>query len=129
VLKVAFLQTITEVKDKFIAQGRSLQTAYDAWCGPTPARNRGMTKKFEKIPINQKFGLLITTLRMLADSGHGCIEDLARSRGQDPTDLWSDICVDAGFDECEPWQGFPGRPPWPWSSTVHLPAWLITKLR
>jgi hypothetical protein len=126
---MALLQAIVEVKDKFIELGQSLRAAEDAWHGPTPARNRNFIKKFEEIPINHQLGILTTTLTMLADSGHMRVEDLAQSRGQEPTHLWSDICVDAGFDECAPWRGFPGRPPWPWRSAFHLPTWLITKLR
>src|SRR5258708_16434584 len=35
---------------------------------------------------------------------------LFRSQGITEQEFWRQICADAGFDECEPWQGFPAPP-------------------
>jgi hypothetical protein len=38
------------------------------------------------------------------------IEDLAGASGQTVLELWRYVCAEAGFDECEPWEGFPAWP-------------------
>src|ERR1700760_3585745 len=67
-------------------------------------------KRFAELHSQDQITLLIAGLEVLIESGHRKFQDVATDRDCTPRQLWSDICADAGFDDCEPWPGFPERP-------------------
>ena len=54
--------------------------------------------------------LALEALRMMTAGSCGTIERFARENGLTPREFWRDVCASEGFDECEPWNGFPEGP-------------------
>jgi hypothetical protein len=64
-------------------------------------------QKFEQIRTKDQVGLLIRMLRMIAAGGCKTIQEFAETRGQTPFDVWPEVCLEEGLNECEPWNGYP----------------------
>ncbi len=54
--------------------------------------------------------LALEALRMMTSGNCGTMETFAKENGLTVRELWRDICANEGFDECEPWNGFPEGP-------------------
>jgi hypothetical protein len=67
-------------------------------------------KKFEDLPLDEQNRLMVVVLEELAAASVSTIDQAAEARGMTVEEIWSEICSDAGLDECEPWTGYPARP-------------------
>jgi hypothetical protein len=67
--------------------------------------------KFEQMHVEDQFALTMKMMEMIAEGNCKSIHELADARGKDPRELWSEFCAEAGFDECEPWTGYPSNVP------------------
>jgi hypothetical protein len=47
---------------------------------------------------------------MMSAGNCGTIETFAKENGLTVREFWRDICANKGFDQCEPWNGFPEGP-------------------
>ena len=54
--------------------------------------------------------LALEALRMMTASNCGTIETCAQENALTVHEFWRDVCANEGFDECEPWNGFPEVP-------------------
>jgi hypothetical protein len=67
-------------------------------------------KRFEELHINDQNTLLVALLETITRGKGKSISEVAIAQGITEQEFWRQICADAGFDECEPWQGFPAPP-------------------
>ena len=67
-------------------------------------------KRFEDLHIEDQMRLALEALRMTTAGNCGTIETFAKENGLTVREFWRDICANEGFDECEPWKGFPEGP-------------------
>jgi hypothetical protein len=63
--------------------------------------------KFEQLHAEDGTAILHEMVEMIAEEGCSSIEEFAKARGQTPFEVWPEFCAEAGFDECEPWVGYP----------------------
>jgi hypothetical protein len=67
-------------------------------------------KKFEQLHIEDQVRLVLEAMRMISAGKCGTIERFARENDFTPAEFWREVCAAEGFDECEPWAGFPAGP-------------------
>jgi len=67
-------------------------------------------QKFEQLPAEVGFDIAVEALRVMLDGRCKTLEQLIEKRDCTPRELWREICADRGYDECEPWQGWPAGP-------------------
>jgi hypothetical protein len=67
-------------------------------------------KRFEELHINDQNTLLVALLETITRGKGKSISEVAIAEGVTEQEFWRQICADVGFDECEPWQGFPVPP-------------------
>ena|SRR5580698_6961070 len=66
--------------------------------------------KFEQLHAEDGLDLALEALRMMCEARCPTLKRLIAKRGCTAAELWREICADRGFDECEPWQGWPAGP-------------------
>jgi len=66
--------------------------------------------KFEQLHIEDQAMLVFEVLRMMLEAKQPTIEKFAAAIGQTPHEIWRQVCAECGFDECEPWEGYPAPP-------------------
>lgn len=67
-------------------------------------------RKFEEINAEQGFDLALEALRVMCDARCPSLKRLIEKRGCTAAELWREICAERGYDECEPWRGWPDPP-------------------
>jgi hypothetical protein len=67
-------------------------------------------RKFEQLHAEEGFDLALEAMRVMLDAKCNTLEQLIAKRDCTPRELWREICADRGFDEVEPWPGFPAGP-------------------
>jgi len=67
--------------------------------------------KFEQMHIEDQIVLLFKMREIIAENNCKTIHEFADMRGMEPRELWPELCVEAGFEECEPWIGYPTETP------------------
>jgi hypothetical protein len=67
-------------------------------------------KKFEQLDIEDQLQIALEMLRMMFAAKHGTIAGFAAATGQSVHEVWQTVCAEVGFDECEPWEGYPAGP-------------------
>jgi hypothetical protein len=67
-------------------------------------------KRFEDLHIEDQMRLALEARRMMTAGNCGTIERFARENELTVREFWRDVCANEGFDECEPWNGFPEGP-------------------
>jgi hypothetical protein len=65
--------------------------------------------KFEEMDAVDQFVLLLTTARLISESGCTGLDDFASMLGRTKLEVWPIFCAEAELDECEPWMGYPGE--------------------
>jgi hypothetical protein len=64
-------------------------------------------KRFEQLHIEDQTRILTALIEFETDNP---IKQRTKEHGVTPADIWRDVCAEAGFDECIPWEGFPEMP-------------------
>jgi hypothetical protein len=67
-------------------------------------------RKFEQLHAEDGLDLALEALRLMCEARCPTLERLIAKRDCTPLDLWREICAERGYDECEPWQGWPAGP-------------------
>jgi hypothetical protein len=67
-------------------------------------------QKFEQLHAEDQIDLTAEALRMMLDGKCHTLEQLITKRECTPAEVWREICAERGYDECEPWQGWPAGP-------------------
>ena len=68
-------------------------------------------RQFFDLPHFEQALLLVKVVQLIADGDtYKRIEDVAAGRDTSSQGLWLQLCADEGFDQCEPWPGFPDLP-------------------
>jgi hypothetical protein len=67
-------------------------------------------KNFERLDIDKQLQIALEVLRSMYDAKRLTIEGLAVATDRTVGEVWRDACADVGFDECEPWEGYPAGP-------------------
>jgi len=67
--------------------------------------------KFDRLHAEDRIELAIEALRVMFDAKCHTIKQVIEKRGCTPRELWREICAERGYDECEPWNGWPAAPP------------------
>jgi hypothetical protein len=67
-------------------------------------------KEFDDLPLDEQNRLMVVALEDMAAAGVSTIDQAAEARGMTVGEIWSEICSDAGMDECAPWRRYPARP-------------------
>ena len=66
--------------------------------------------KFEQLHAEEGLDLALEALRLMCDARCNTLKRLIAKRDCTPRELWREICAERGYDECEPWQGWPAPP-------------------
>jgi hypothetical protein len=69
-----------------------------------------MPKRFEEMHVEEQAQLALEMLRMVFEANQPTIEKFAAACGVCPIEIWRQVCAECGFDECEPWEGYPAPP-------------------
>jgi hypothetical protein len=67
-------------------------------------------RKFEQLRAEDQIDLALEALRVMCDAKCPTLKELIAKRDCTPRDLWREICVERGYDKCEPWDGWPNPP-------------------
>ena len=67
-------------------------------------------RKFEQLHAEDGLDLALEALRVMCEAKCLTLKQVIAKRDCTPRELWREICAERGFDECEPWQGWPAAP-------------------
>ena len=68
-------------------------------------------RQFFDLPHYEQALLLVRVLQLVTDGDTFTpVEEISTRRNISPRVLWLQICADEGFDDCDPWPGFPDLP-------------------
>ncbi|MFZ3224945.1 MAG: hypothetical protein WB772_01065 [Xanthobacteraceae bacterium] len=67
-------------------------------------------RKFEQLHAEDGLDLALEALRVMCEAKCPTLKRLIAKRGCTAAELWREICAERGYDECEPWQGWPEPP-------------------
>jgi hypothetical protein len=66
--------------------------------------------KFEQLHAEDGLDLALEALRVMCEANCPTLKQLIAKRKCTAAELWREICAERGYDECEPWQGWPEPP-------------------
>jgi hypothetical protein len=67
-------------------------------------------KRFEELHVEDQNMLLFTLVSTIFAASCRSVDELAEQQGSTNLEVWQQICVEAGFDECQPWATYPSPP-------------------
>jgi hypothetical protein len=67
-------------------------------------------KKFEELHCEDQLRIALELYRLMSEAQQLTIARFARVTDRTEREVWHDLLLDMGFDECEPWNGYPNGP-------------------